>query len=168
LTRECGILEGKDFWIRDLPKTIAELHRLPAFEFQNWATIAIGAIPNHRKTGDLGIDGGYYPVEIDPDNPLKKAEFKTKQNDLYSTQGIPIQVKQKDKVGREDIDKFETAIKRDGKNRGIFIAFDYTDSALRECIRAKREEKLLILPIRVCEILDEKYVFKLENYNLQD
>ena len=167
LMKECKLVEGEDFWIRDLPKTIEELRRLPPFEFQNWAAIAIGAIPNHRKSGDMGIDGWYYPVELEEDNPLKKHNNKTKQTDWYESQGIPIQVKQRAKVGRPDIDNFETAIKRDGKNRGIFIAFDYSDAALRECVRAKREEGLLIFPIRVSEIIDEKHIFKLEQYNLK-
>jgi len=167
LTKECGIIEGKDYWLRDLPRTIEELHALPAFEFQNWAAIAIGGIPNHRKSGDMGIDGWYYPVNPDPENPIRKVESKKKQNDLYTSQYIPIQVKQRDKVNRQEIDSFETAVKRDGKKVGIFIAFDYSEGALRECVRAKREEGLLIVPIRVSEILDEQHVFKLEYYNLQ-
>lgn len=166
LKRECGLIEGDDFCISDLPKTVEELRKLPPFEFQNWAAIAIGAIPNHRKSRDLGIDGWYYPLEFEQDNPLKEVNKKLGQNDFYQSQGIPIQVKQRDKVGRNEIDNFETVIKRDGKDRGIFIAFDYTDGALRECIRAKQEEGLLIFPIRVSEILDEKHIFKLEHYNL--
>jgi len=49
--------EGKDFTVEDLHKSESELRILPHFEFQNWACIALGGIPNKRKTGDFGIDG---------------------------------------------------------------------------------------------------------------
>ena len=36
-----------------------------------------------------------------------------------------------DKVGRPDIDAFEAAMMREGRKKGFFVAFDYTDDALR-------------------------------------
>ena len=38
----------------------------------------------------------------------------------------PIQVKQKDKAGRPDIDAFQTAMHRGNRPKGFFVAFDYT------------------------------------------
>lgn|GEM_PF-7088639 len=38
----------------------------------------------------------------------------------------PIQVKQKDKVGRPDIDAFEAVMTREERSKGFFVAFDHT------------------------------------------
>ena len=32
------------------------------FEFENWAVIALGGIPNKTQVGDMGIDGRIFPV----------------------------------------------------------------------------------------------------------
>jgi len=44
----------------------------------------------------------------------------------------PIQVKQKDKVGRPDIDAFEAMIMREDCEKGFFVSFDYSSDALQE------------------------------------
>jgi hypothetical protein len=31
-------------------------------EFENWAVIALGGIPNKVQVGDMGVDGRIYPV----------------------------------------------------------------------------------------------------------
>ncbi len=46
-----------------------------------------------------------------------------------------MQVKQKDRVGRPDIDAFETAMRRSKRDKGFFVAFDYSDDALRQIDR---------------------------------
>ena len=48
---------GRGFIVRDLPWTGAKLRKLPHFEFENWAVIALGGIPNKVQVGDMGIDG---------------------------------------------------------------------------------------------------------------
>ena len=47
----------------------------------------------------------------------------------------PVQVKQMDKVGRPDIDKFYSEIKRDGRNKGYFVSFAYSKDAWEEVKR---------------------------------
>ena len=88
------IKEGKDFWIRDLPKTVEELRQYPAFEFQNWAINAIGGVPSKVKVRNGGIDGKLYPIE-----DIRKE--KTEGIDLFGDidRYIPIQVKRTDQVG---------------------------------------------------------------------
>ena len=49
------------FVVRDLPWTEEQLRKLPPFEFENWAVIALGGIPNKMQVGDMGIDGRIYP-----------------------------------------------------------------------------------------------------------
>lgn len=139
--------EGRDFFVRDLQKTEAELMQLPHFEFQNWAVIALGGIPNRIKSGDFGIDGKLYPIEI----TKKKKEDK----DLFGDKDIyyPIQVKQKEKAGRPDIDSFETAIKRDGRRKGYFIAFGFSQDAIKEIQRLDKEGEIEIIPIKVKDLL---------------
>src|SRR5205085_306023 len=65
----CGLREDEQLWrigrgfvVRDLPKTEAELRKYPPFEFENWAVVALGGIPNKTQVGDMGIDGRIFPV----------------------------------------------------------------------------------------------------------
>ncbi len=142
--------EGKDFFIRDLKKTEKQLRELPPFEFQNWAVIALGGIPNKIKTGDFGIDGKLYPV----DRKMAKKEGE----DLFGDVDIyyPIQVKQVDKVGRPDIDAFETAIRRDGRKKGYFLSFDFSKDAIKEIKRLDKEGEIEIVPITVKYLLEKE------------
>ncbi len=146
----CGLKEGIDFVVRDLPKTLKELQKYPPFEFQNWAINALGGIPSARKVGDMGIDGYIYPVV---DVSIRKEEG----SDLFGEMDkrIPVQVKQT-KARRPDIDAFETAIRRDNRSVGFFVALEYTSNAIREIERVKREEGLQIIPFTAQEILDEE------------
>lgn len=145
--------EGSDFWIDDLPKTEEDLRILPHFEFQNWAVIALGqltnttGIPNKIKSGDFGIDGKLYPVELEKKKKEEKDLFG--DTDKY----YPVQVKQMDKVGRPDIDSFQTAIRRDGRIKGYFVSFDFTKDAMAEIRRLDKEGEIEIIPINVSSLL---------------
>jgi hypothetical protein len=140
-----------DFWVRDLPKTVEELRQYPPFEFQNWAVNALGGAPSQIKVRDGGIDGKLYPIE-----DIRKQ--KTEGTNLFGDidRYIPIQVKRTDQVGRPDIENFEVAMKRDKRDKGIFVGFDFSRDALKEIRRAEREESLEIEPITVREIVERK------------
>ena len=161
LVSQCHIAEGRDFWVRDLPKTAEELRKYPPFEFENWAVTALNtvisnghAIANRAQVGDMGIDGRIYPAST--------VKEKNTGYDLFgeTDRWYPVQVKQQTKetgkVGRPDIDSFETAMKRQRRDKGFFIGFDFSRDALQEVSRAGREENLEIIPITVKEILDEE------------
>ena len=69
----CGLPEGEELWaigrgfiVRNLPWTEEKLRVLPPFEFENWAVIQLGGIPNKSKVGDKGIDGRIFPVGAEP------------------------------------------------------------------------------------------------------
>jgi adenine-specific DNA-methyltransferase len=141
-----GLKEGDDFAVKDLPKTEEELRRMPHFEFQNWAVIALGGVPQHVKVGDYGIDGWLYPAD--------EPRAKPSRDDMFAAHYYPIQVKQQDRAGRPDIDKFETAMRREKRVRGYFVAFGFSRDALREIRRANREDGLDIRPITVKELLE--------------
>lgn len=73
----------------------------------------------------------------------------------------PIQVKQKDKAGRPDIDAFEAVLTREKCEKGFFVSFDYSDDALREIDRFFRTDRRVIVPLTVQEILDKQIARKL-------
>lgn len=165
LVLQCHITEGKDFWVRNLPKTAEELRKYPPFEFENWAVTALNtvisnghAIANRAQVGDMGIDGRIYPAST--------VKEKNTGYDLFgeTDRWYPVQVKQQTKetgkVGRPDIDSFETAMKRQRRDKEFFIGFDFSRDALQEISRAGREENLEIIPITVKEILDEEVHYR--------
>ncbi len=102
---------GRGFVVRDLPKSEQELRKLPPFEFENWAVIALGGIANKVQVGDMGLDGRIFPVSVTPTVKSGSLDFM----DVW----YPIQVKQKDKAGRPDIDSFEAAMIRSERTKGF-------------------------------------------------
>jgi hypothetical protein len=102
----------------------------------------------------MGIDGRIFPIGTEPAGP------KSDELALHE-RWYPIQVKQKDKVGRPDIDSFETAMRRSQREKGFFVAFDYTEDALREIDRFFKADHAVIIPLTVQEILDEHIARKL-------
>lgn len=144
---------GRGFVVRDLPQTEQQLRRMPPFEFENWAVIALGGIANKVQVGDMGLDGRIYPVSVIPTVKSGSLNFM----DVW----YPIQVKQKDKAGRPDIDAFEAAMIRSERTKGFFISFDYTGDALSEIQRFFKQTGRVIVPLTVREILDEEIAMKL-------
>jgi DNA modification methylase len=149
-------LAGRGFVVRDLPWTESQLRGIPPFEFENWAVIALGGIPNKAQVGDMGIDGRIYPVSSMP----RKSGKAAGELDFMDT-WYPIQVKQRDKVGRPDIDKFEAAMMREGRAKGFFVSFEFSSDALREVDAFFRREHRVIVPLTVKDILVESIAKKL-------
>jgi DNA modification methylase len=120
---------GADPRVIGLPETEAALQALKPFEFQNWAIDVVNGRHSRRRVADMGIDG-------------------------YSfLENLPIQVKQSEKVGREIIDGFETAVRREGAHKGYVIAFSFTKGAYDEVARAKADG-LEIALVPVATLLD--------------
>jgi DNA modification methylase len=118
-----------DLRVVGLPESEADLRTLKPFEFQNWIIDAVHGTHAPRRVGDMGIDG-------------------------YSfLERLPIQVKQSDRIGRQVVDGFETAVRREGKHKGFVIAFSFTRGAYEEAARAKAEG-LEIGLVRVASLLD--------------
>ena len=131
----CRVMQGRltkagaqPFRIVGAPKTIPELKRLEPFQFQNWVIDRIGGQPAPKRTGDMGIDGYSY------------------------LQHLPVQVKQSEDVGRNVVDNFETAVKRQRKTSGYIIAFSFVKGAYEEAARAKLEDNIDIKLIRIDEL----------------
>jgi DNA modification methylase len=147
---------GNGFVVRDLPRSEAKLRLLPHGEFENWAVIALGGVPNIAKVGDLGIDGRIFPVSAMP------KEHQDKQRNLdFMNVWYPIQVKQKDQAGQPDIDSFETAMMRANRKKGFFVSFDYSSNAMTEISRFFRTTGNVIIPLTVRDILNDELAQKL-------
>ncbi len=144
---------GRGFIVRDLPWSEKQLREIPPFEFENWAVIALGGRPNVAKVGDMGIDGRIYPISAMP----KKDKGELGFMDVW----YPIQVKQKDKVGRPDIDSFEAAMMREDRTQGFFVSFDFSSDAMKEIQAFLKKTGKIIRPITVKDILDEQIAYKL-------
>ncbi len=65
----------------------------------------------------------------------------------------PIQVKQSERVGRNVVDNFETAMKRVGKDKGYIVAFSFTKGAREEVARARWSEHLDIHLLTVDQLI---------------
>ena len=151
----CGLSESEALWragrgfvLRDLPWTEERLKKLPPFEFENWAIVAIGGLPNTTKVGDMGIDGRIFPVSSIPKTKRPSDTF------AFMDDWFPVQVKQKDKAGRPDIDSFEAVMVRERRTLGYFVAFDFTSDAAREVRRFMAAEKREIRLIKVTDLID--------------
>jgi hypothetical protein len=110
-----------------------------AFEFESWIIQQLGGVSNTKQRNDSGIDG-------------------------KTSDGLPIQVKRSDNIGRNVIDNFQSACKRFDsklfeKNRiekkpiGILIAFSFGRGAIEEIARLKNHDDLIIELKKVEEIV---------------
>jgi hypothetical protein len=145
---------GRGFVVRDLPWTADQLRKMPPFEFENWAVIAIGGLPNKTQVGDMGIDGRLYPVSSLP------AKSKRSDDLPFMDDWFPIQVKQSEKVGRPDIDQFEAVMMRENRKKGFFIGFDYTLDSRQEIRRFRERSGIEIIAFTVDELLEDEVAKK--------
>ncbi len=106
--------------------------------------------------GDMGITGRIFPVSF------SAAPRKQQPGELgLKERWYPIQVKQKDKAGRPDIDAFEAMMMREDCEKGFFVSFDYSSDALAEIQSFFKHSHKIIVPLTVQEILDEQVAMKL-------
>ncbi|MBZ5566704.1 MAG: restriction endonuclease [Acidobacteriia bacterium] len=159
LRDSCGLTENEKLWkigrgfvVRDLPWTEEQLRKLPPFEFENWAVIAVGGTPNKAHVGDMGIDGRIYPMSAIPKGRAREDQF------AFMDDWFPIQVKQRDKVGRPEIDQFEAAMMRENREKGFFVGFDFTSDARAEIARFHGRSQREIIAITVGELLQDEQV----------
>jgi len=118
----------------DVILPIFDLKKLQATDgkdFEIWIVDKFGGIPNEKGGKDLGIDG-------------------------HTQYGTPIQVKKwKKPVGRDTLDAFVTAIKRDDvvhfeKNKkegqicGFIIGFDFSKDIINAVAQLKNKENIII------------------------
>jgi len=73
--------------------------------------------------------------------------------DGFTFEGVPVQVKQSDDIGRNVIDNFETAIRRRKQKKGIIVAFSFGRGAFEEIARAQLHDSIEIRALSVKELL---------------
>ena len=163
LHKDCGLPHEEQLWkigrgfvMRNLPWTEKRLRELPPFEFENWAVVALGGVKNKAQVGDKGIDGRIFPVSA-LDGPRQSSVDELPLDERF----YAMQVKQKDRAGRPDIDAFETAMRRAKCEKGFFVSFDYSSDAMQEISRFFPEEHRIIVPFTVKDILDDDIAQKL-------
>jgi DNA modification methylase len=128
LTKE-GAAEVK---LVGMPVTEDQLKALKPFEFQNWVINRMNGTHSTKKSGDMGIDGFSFMLHE------------------------PIQVKQSSGIGRNVVDNFETAVKRDGKTKGYIVAFSFGKGAYEEAARVKGADGLTIELLTIADLLKGK------------
>ena len=130
----CNLMEqrlrkmGVSPQIAGMPMIEEDLGKLPPFEFQNWVVRRLYGRVSTRKSSDMGIDG-------------------------FTFEGYPVQVKQSEDIGRNVIDNFETAMRRQKAKKGVIVAFSFGKGAYEEIARAKLHEELEIEAITVKDLL---------------
>ena len=127
-----GAFKDKDFDVIGMPTTLSELKTLEPFEFQNWVINEMKAKQSKKLSSDFGLDG-YYDKTI-------------------FTERAGIQVKQSENIGRNVVDKFETALTRGKFKKGFIVAFSFTKGTHEEAARVK-EEGMDIRLIKVEDLL---------------
>jgi len=134
--KKLGAIKSKDFDTVGMPTTITELKDLEPFEFQNWVINEMQAKQSKKLVANGGLDG-----HID--------------KSLYSEKA-GIQVKQSEKVGRNVVDNFETALQRKDYKKGYVVGFSFTKGAHEEVARVKEKSGLYIKLIKAEDILKRK------------
>jgi DNA modification methylase len=110
-----------------------------AFDFETWIVQQYGGTSNTKQRGDYGIDG-------------------------RTREGVPIQVKRSDNIGRNVIDNFRSACERfdeslfqrnkeAGQAVGVLIAFSFGKGAIEEIARLNLQQNLVIRLVRVDDIV---------------
>jgi hypothetical protein len=127
--RGLGVAIGENDII-GLPKTIEDIRAMPPFEFQNWVVRQLMGRVSAKKSGDMGIDG-------------------------YLFDGTPMQVKQSERIGRNVVDNFETALRRQNRKEGVIVAFSFGKGATEEVARARNQDGINIKLKTVAEIMEE-------------
>ena len=118
------------FRMHNMPTSLEALRQLRPFEFQNWVIYCLNGVQANRKSGDMGIDGWTFFLHD------------------------PVQIKQSEKVGRNVVDNFETAIERAGKKSGAIVAFSFGRGAHEEVARVERSKGVTIHLLTVGDLIE--------------
>jgi site-specific DNA-methyltransferase (adenine-specific) len=132
MKRRMDAIGAKDVRVHGLPLTLADLKQLTPFEFQRWIIRRVLGTQSPHKSGDMGIDGFSF------------------------FEGLPIQVKQSERVGRKAVDEFETAIQRSGNHKGFLVAFSFSrgsGGAVEEAARTRLADGPEVVLVTVADVL---------------
>lgn len=129
--------------VASTPHRQAQLRHLPRVKFVQWAVRALGGKWQTGWERARGYQGQIIPWSSARNAPMADGCW------------YPIQVKQKDKTGRPDIDAFEAVMMREERTHGFFVSFDFTEDAYEEIGRFFKRTGRTIKALTVKDILDE-------------
>lgn len=130
MKRRLDAIGAKGIKVEKLPVTESDLRVLEPFEFQNWVINRVLGTHSPRKSGDMGVDG-------------------------YSFfERLPLQVKRSSGVGRNVVDEFQTAVRREGAHKGYIVAFSFTSGAVDEAARTRNADGPDIVLVKVADVLE--------------
>lgn len=122
---------------------VEQLKKLKPYEFQKWCCERIGGKVNPKQTSDHGEDGWV----------------------IGKGKKYPIEVKQSS-VGRPDIQKFESVVRRSGTGRGFIIGLRFVKTAIEEISRINNIGEVRINPLTIvhlCKMTSKKKPEKDDN-----
>ena len=141
---ELRLLQGRDLFSQDFA---VRLHKYDVdalkaqnpYAFEGWLVTQFGGTPNVKRRGDLGLDG-------------------------TSREGLPLQVKQSEGIGRNVIDNFLSAARRfdaalferqraADQPVGYVLAFSFGRGAVEEAARLRTEAQGRIELVSVKDIV---------------
>lgn len=141
---ELRLLQGRDLFSSDFSVRLHkyDIDTLKAqnpYAFEGWLVTQFGGTPNVKRRGDFGLDG-------------------------TSREGLPLQVKQSEGVGRNVVDNFRAAAERhdaalfarqraSGVPVGYILAFSFGRGAVEECARLRTKEGIGIELVPVKDIV---------------
>jgi hypothetical protein len=108
------------------------LRKISTTEFQSWVVQRLSGKASSPKDSYRGIDG-------------------------FTGEGYPIQAKQSGDVGRNDIERFVTAMGQSKAKKGIIVAFSFANDAYMGKVRAKVHYNREIELVRVKELIESSH-----------
>jgi hypothetical protein len=119
--------------VRRKKLTEKDLRKLPSNEFQNWVIQRFLGKASSLRDSRIGIDA-------------------------YTAEGQPIQIKQSDNIGRNEIDKFASVMGRIKAKNGIVVAFSFSDDVYRGIVRARINYRIEIKKVTVKELIESREI----------
>jgi len=117
-----------EFDVEGIVPAYDTLRKMDGYAFQDLVIKAFNGTPNPKTRGDKGIDG--------------------------YRDGAVIQVKNSVKIGRNVVDNFETAMRREDVSKGFIIAWSFGKGAESEAARARSQDGIDIKLVPVSDIMD--------------
>jgi RecJ-like exonuclease len=126
-----GLALGSFVLIKRKQTSESDLRKVSFYEFQNWVVEKFSGKSSSIRDSRIGIDG-------------------------YTLDGEPIQIKQSDSIGKNEVYKFANELSKKKSRYGIIVAFSFKDDVFEGIIGAKQHYRLEIKPLTVKELIQGK------------
>ena len=113
--------------------TEKDLRRLTSTEFQKWVVQRLSGKTSSIRDSRIGIDA-------------------------YTSEGHPIQIRQSDNIGRNEIENFASVMGQIKAKNGIIIAFSFADDAIRGIVRARITYRVEIKKVTIKELIERREI----------